>query len=48
MCEICFKLTIKTAEQRHRRRIGAFIVKFEHISHQSGVSVVDAEEVNPD
>ena len=32
-CEICLKLTIKTAERRHWRRSGAFIVNFEHISH---------------
>ena len=31
--ETCSKLTIKTPEQRHWRRSGAFIVNFEHISH---------------
>ena len=30
---ICSKLTIKTPKRRHRRRSGAFIVDFEHISH---------------
>ena len=30
-CEICSKLTIKTAERR-RRRSSVFIVSFEHIS----------------
>ena len=30
-CEICSKLPIKTAEQRHRRRSGAFIVNLKHI-----------------
>ena len=32
-CEICLKLTIKTPERRHWRRLGIFIVNFEHISH---------------
>ena len=32
-CEICSKLTIKTAKQRQWRRSGVFIVKFEHASH---------------
>ena len=32
-CEICSKLTIKTAEQRQWRRFGVFIVNSEHISH---------------
>ena len=32
-CEICSKLTIKTAERQHSRRSGVFIVNFEHISH---------------
>ena len=31
--EICSKLTIKRPEQRHCRRSGVFIVKFEHVSH---------------
>ena len=31
MCEICWKLTIKTPEQRHWRRSGVFIVNFEHV-----------------
>ena len=31
--EICSKLTTKTLEQRHWRRPGVFIAKFEHISH---------------
>ena len=30
-CEICLKLTIKTAERRHWRRSGVFIVNFKHI-----------------
>ena len=33
MCEICSKLTVKTPEQRHWRRLGVFIVNFEHVSH---------------
>ena len=32
-CEICSKLTIKTPEQRYKRRSGVFIINFEHISH---------------
>ena len=32
-CEKCSKLTINIPEQRHWRRSGIFIVKFEHISH---------------
>ena len=32
-CEIYSKLTIKTTEQRYRRRSNAFIVNFEHILH---------------
>ena len=32
-CEICSKLTIKTAERRHWRRSGVFIANFEHILH---------------
>ena len=32
-CEICSKLTIKTAEWRHSRHSGVFIVNFQHISH---------------
>ena len=30
-CEIYLKLTIKTAERRHWRRSGVFIVNFKHI-----------------
>ena len=30
---MCSKLTIKTPEQRQRRRSGIFIVNFENISH---------------
>ena len=33
MCEISSTLTIKTPEQRQRRRSGVFIVSFEHVSH---------------
>ena len=45
-CEICSKLTIKTAERRHWRRSGVFIVNFEHISHLcSSVSFVNFEHV---
>ena len=33
VCEICSNLTVKTAEWRHWRRSGAFIVTFEHILH---------------
>ena len=33
MCEICWKLTIKTLERRHWHRSGVFIVNFEQISH---------------
>ena len=32
-CKICSKLTIQTAERRHWRRFGDFIVNFEHFSH---------------
>ena len=32
-CEICSKLTIKTAERRHWSRSCVVIVNFEHISH---------------
>ena len=32
-CEICSKLAIKTPERRQWRRLGIFIVNFEHISH---------------
>ena len=32
-CEICWKLTIKTAEWRQWRHSGVFIVEFQHISH---------------
>ena len=32
-CEICSKLTVKTAERCQWRRSGVFIVNFEHISH---------------
>ena len=32
-CEVCSKLTIKTLEQRHWCRSGAFIVNIERISH---------------
>ena len=41
MCEICSKLTVKTPEQRHWRRLGVFIVNFEHVSHLAhSVSIV--------
>ena len=33
MCEICWKLTIKTPERRHWRRSGVFFANFEQISH---------------
>ena len=33
-CEICSKLTIKTAERRHWRCSDVFTVYFEHISHR--------------
>ena len=29
----CSKSTIKTAERRHCRRVGVFIVNFEQVSH---------------
>ena len=32
-CEICSKLTTKTAERRQWQHSDAFIVNFEHISH---------------
>ena len=32
-CEICSKLTIKSAERRQRCRSRVFIVDFEHIPH---------------
>ena len=31
-CEICSELAIKTPERRQWRRLGVFIVNFEHIS----------------
>ena len=31
--EICSKLTTKTPERQHWRRLAVFIVNFEHISH---------------
>ena len=46
-CEICSKLTIKTPKRRHLRRVGVFIVNFEHISHLCfSVSIVKFEQVN--
>ena len=55
MCEICSKLTIKTAERRECCRSGifivnaVFIVNFEYISHLcSSVSVVSFELVIAD
>ena len=39
-CEICSKLTIKTPKRRQRRRSGAFIVNFEHISQLVLVSLL--------
>ena len=44
-CEICSKLTIKAPE---RRRSGAFIVNFEHISHLVNISIVNFEQLNAD
>ena len=38
--EICSKLTIKTPKRRQRRRSGAFIVNFEHISQLVLVSLL--------
>ena len=40
--EICSKLAIKTPKRRQWRRVGVFIVYFEHITHFfSSVSIVD-------
>ena len=39
-CEICSNLTIKTPKRRQRRRSGAFIVNFEHISQLVLVSLL--------
>ena len=33
MCDFCSKLTIKTPEQRHRRRSGVFIINVKQILH---------------
>ena len=44
ICEICSKLTIKTAARRQWRRSGIFIVNFEQTSH--GISIVDFKQVN--
>ena len=44
-CEICSKLTINIPKQRQWRRSGVFIVNFERISHLSGASVVNFEDV---
>ena len=42
----CSKLTIKTPKRRQWRRVGVFIVAFEHISHLcSSVSIVNFEHV---
>ena len=44
-CEICSKLTMKTAELRQRRLSGVFIVNFEHITPFSSVSIVHLEQI---
>ena len=48
MCEISSKLTINTLEQRQWLRSDVFILSFEHISHCSGVSIVNFEQLNTD
>ena len=40
-----WKLTIKTVEWRHWRRSPVFTINFEHISHFSGVCIVEFEQV---
>ena len=45
-CEICLKLTIKTAKRNHWSRSGVFIVNHEQISHIVLVFLVDFEQVN--
>ena len=48
-CEIRLELTRKTPKRRNWRRLGVFIVNFEHISHFcSSVSIVNFEQVNFD
>ena len=53
MTEFCSKLTIKTPKQWRSgacivnlERFGVFIVNFEQISHCSGNSTADFEQVN--
>ena len=48
MCEISSKLTINTLEQRQWLRSDVFILSFEHMSHCSGVSIVNFEQLNTD
>ena len=46
-CEICLKLTIKTAERPQWRRFGVFIVNFEPIfTSFFNISIVEFEQVN--
>ena len=46
-CEICSKLSMKTAAERLQWRCsGVFTVKFEHISHLNIVFIVHFEQVN--
>ena len=46
MCEICSKLTIKTAEQRQRHLSGVFIAFLTYFTPFSSVFIVDFEQVN--
>ena len=43
-CKICLKLAVKTYERRQQRRLGVFIVNFQHIV--SIVSINESEQVN--
>ena len=40
------KLGIKTRERHQLRRSGVFVVDLEQISHCSGITIVDSEQVN--
>ena len=47
MCRFCPKLKIKTPERRQWRRSGVSIFNVVKISHCSGVSTVDFEQMPP-
>ena len=45
-CEICSKLTIKSAEGPHWHRSDVFIVNFEHFTPCSSISIVNFAKEN--